>query len=193
MLSIILSLTIPSWSVNAEEIESLQQGRYIFSSFGEVLDTKYCVSEENVHTAVEYACSQRDYEYVTPELLESIAYQESRFVKEAKNGSAITMFQIKAKYFQNQLEMLGMTLEDLDDVNNQAKFAAEVVEYIAGLYADQGMTDDEIIRSMLCKYHLTSDRAEQRIAQKNWDSYTNDVIERMDRIKANAEILHGSE
>lgn len=160
--------------------------RYVNSTFGELLDTKYCETEEHIEYVTEKVCKEGDYKYVTPELLESIAYQESKFVKDAENGSAITMYQIKPHFHEEEMNLAGVTLDEIKTCTEaQTKFAAEVVEKYAEEWAEEGIPEEDILKAAVTNYHLTQETADEKIESRNWDGYTNAVMERTELITKN--------
>lgn len=163
-----------------------QTSRYVYSTFGEGLDTKYCVSEAEMEEITEAVCRENSFEYVTPELLESVAYQEGRFVADAKNGTAISMYQFKPEFHEESISLANIDTELLEwDALSQTKVAANILEMYAEDHASDGLTKEEIVKAALADYHLTLSSASEMISNKAWDSYILSVTDRAQMIKLN--------
>lgn len=183
------TITKPSVVVEEASIKEVPKERYIESTFGETLDTKYCVSEKAMEAVTEKVCAEGDFKYVTPEILESVAYQESRFVTSAENGTAITMYQIKPQFHEESMNEAGLTLEELEnDPEAQTKFAAHVLESYAEKWQEEGLTGSDIMKAAVTNYHLTQETANEKIKSGKWDDYTKSVIERSETISLNKEL-----
>lgn len=77
-------------------------------------------------------CEHIGMEYnICPELLEAIAYYESRFTPKAKNGNHYGMMQINIKVHKERLEVHGWTKEDMYSPYRNLVVAAE---YLSELY-----------------------------------------------------------
>lgn len=162
--------------------------RYIYSTFGEGLDTKYCEAEKDIENITEKVCREGDFKYVTPEILESIAYQESKFVASAENDSAITMYQIKPQFHEEAMHSAGVTMEEIkQDPEAQTIYAAHVIEDYAEMWEDQGLTEEDVIKAAVTNYHLVQDVADEKIKTGRWDDYTNTVLNRAEIISENKE------
>lgn len=162
--------------------------RYIYSTFGEGLDTKYCETEKDIENITEKVCKEGNFKYVTPEILESVAYQESKFVASAENDSAITMYQIKPQFHEEAMDDAGVTMEEIKkDPEAQTVFAAHVIESYAEMWADQGLAEADIIKAAVTNYHLVQDAADEKIKSGKWDDYTNTVLKRAETISENKE------
>jgi len=196
--ALVATVMVNSFSIEANAMEysdpqtQLKQvtseQRYIYTTFGEALDTTKCIPEAQVEEACETVCREGDFKYITPEILEAVAYQESRFVPDAENGTAITMFQIKPHFHEESMAIAGVTLEDIQtDVYAQVKFGAQVLESYAQIWADKGVAEENILKAAVTNYHLTQEGANERIATNNWDSYTQTVVERAEIIRENKE------
>lgn len=160
--------------------------RYQIPSFEEteMIDTKLCIPEQEVERITEKICSENSYKYVTPEILESIAFQESRFREDISNGTATGAYQIKPEFHPEELAAAGLTEAELkNNFENQTRFAAEVVEKYALYYAENGLKDDDILKAAVANYHLCQKTADKMIESKNWDDYTIAVIDRKDKIE----------
>ena len=76
--------------------------------------------------------------YVCPEVLESIAFEESRFKPEAvsKNGKYIGLCQINPRWQGERMERLGVT--DLKDARQNLMVAADYLKTLFEEYEDTG-------------------------------------------------------
>ena len=185
MTSPINSLVAEAHEPEVQQVSQTSQSRYQIPSFEEteMIDTKLCIPEEEVEQITEKICSEGDFEYVTPEILESIAFQESRFREDVSNGTAIGAYQIKPECHSEELVAAGLTESDLrNNFENQTRFAAQVIEKYAQTYADKGMSKEDTMKAAVANYHLCQKTADKMIATKNWDEYVISVIERQENI-----------
>ena len=166
----------------AEEEPVTPPPRYANASFGELLDFKYCVDESEVVKICEEACAEVGCKYITPEVLESVAYQESKFVKEAQNGTATGMFQFKPHFHQTEMEQVGVTESDLEDAKSQALVAACILETYAENRVAKGVDPENAARSAVMDYHLTVESANKAVKAQSWDYYCRSVFKRADVI-----------
>jgi soluble lytic murein transglycosylase-like protein len=74
---------------------------------------------------------------ICPELLQAIAWKESRFTADAKNGSCIGLMQINEPYHGDRMDKLGVT--DLTDPEQSMRVAADYIAELAGRYEDIGI------------------------------------------------------
>lgn len=163
-----------------------QESRYTYSTFGEGLDLKYCVSEAEMEEITEAVCRQNSFDYVTPELLESVAYQEAKFVPDATNGSAISMYQFKPEFHEESIILAGVQTDSLKtDAMAQSMVAAHIIEGYAESHASENLSHDEIIKAALADYHLTQASASEMISNKSWDNYVISVTDRAMMIQQN--------
>lgn len=170
----------------ATQEQTQTQSRYIYSTFGEGLDTKYCVSEAEMEEITEMVCRDYDFEHVTPEILESVAYQEGKFIIDATNGSAISTYQFKPEFHEESIALAGVS-EDvlLYDLEAQTRVAANIIESYAEERESDGLTGDDVIKAALADYHLTQSSANEMISNRSWDSYVVSVTDRAGMIKQN--------
>ena len=75
---------------------------------------------------------------ICPELLQSIAYHESRFNPEAINGDCIGLMQVKASAHADQLKENGWTADDLKSPYINMYIAAEYLAELFEQYEDVG-------------------------------------------------------
>lgn len=72
---------------------------------------------------------------ICPELLESMAYQESRFIPTVRNGSHYGLMQVNVKIHADRIEKYGYTTKDMFKPYPNIVVAAD---YLAELYATYG-------------------------------------------------------
>ena len=81
---------------------------------------------------------------ICPELLESIAYYESRFIPTVKNKKHYGLMQVNVKIHKDRIEKYGWTEDDMYDPYKNLMVAAD---YLAELYATYG-DDNPIVLSI---------------------------------------------
>lgn len=111
---------------------------------------------------------------VCPEILESMAYEESRFTPEvvSKNGKYIGLLQINPKWQGERMERLGVT--DLKDARQNMMVAADYLKTLFDEYEDTGtviMHYAGYSKSSIARYEETGKLA----------SYVSRVLERAER------------
>jgi len=82
---------------------------------------------------------------ICPELLMSIAYHESRYTPDAKNGSCIGLMQVNVKAHKDRIEAYGFTEEDMYDEYKNMIVASDILEELFNEYEDVG--------TVLCIYN----------------------------------------
>ena len=83
--------------------------------------------------------------HICPELLQAIAYYESRFTEDAKNGSCVGLMQINVKIHRERLEYYGWTEADMTDPYKNMMVASDYLEELFLEYEDVGI--------VLCRYN----------------------------------------
>ena len=73
---------------------------------------------------------------ICPELLQSIAFQESRFQADARNGGCTGLMQINPAWHEDRMRELGVT--DLYDPEQNMEVAADYLQELFGRYEDVG-------------------------------------------------------
>lgn len=76
---------------------------------------------------------------ICPELLEAIAYQESRFVSTAENGSCYGLMQINRSIHKDRIKKYGWTAADMDDPYKNMIIASDYLNELFQEYEDVGM------------------------------------------------------
>lgn len=98
----------------------------------------YPFDDPQIPDEIEEACRKWGEIYqIAPEFLESIAWQESRFDNEAKNGSCTGLMQISIPWHRDRIERLGYTEADMWDIEPNIAVAAD---YLAELFVE--LNDD---------------------------------------------------
>ena len=77
------------------------------------------------------------YYNICPELLEAIAYHESRFTADAKNGTCTGLMQINTSVHKNRMQALDV--KDLNDVGENVRVAADYLFELFEEYEDVGV------------------------------------------------------
>ena len=76
---------------------------------------------------------------ICPEFLESIAYYESRFIPDVKNGNCWGLMQINVKVHADRIERLGFEKEELLDPYKNLIVAADLLEELFEEYEDDAI------------------------------------------------------
>lgn len=86
---------------------------------------------------IEY-CEVVGSEYdICPELLESMAYQESRFIPTVRNGKHYGLLQVNVKVHADRIAKYGWTEEDMFDPFKNIMVAADYLSELYELYGDE--------------------------------------------------------
>lgn len=124
---------------------------------------------------VKAACEKWGEEYgICPELLESIAYEESRYTADAKSkdGSCLGLMQIRKASHKQRIKNL--EIKDLYDVDDNVQVATD---YLAELFEEY-----EEVSTVLMIYHGEKDavsKGEQGIVSK----YAKKVLKRSEALE----------
>lgn len=74
---------------------------------------------------------------ICPELLESMAYHESRFIPTVTNGKCYGLMQINVKIHKERIEKYGWTAEDMFDPEKNITVAADYLSELYETYSDE--------------------------------------------------------
>lgn len=74
---------------------------------------------------------------ICPELLQAVAWQESRYQEEAEAGGCSGLMQVSGRWHRARMERLGVA--DLHDPEGCMRVAADYLAELAGQYEDIGM------------------------------------------------------
>ena len=110
---------------------------------------------------------------ICPELLQSIAFQESRFQADAQNGGCTGLMQVNPAWHEDRMRELGVT--DLYDPEQNMEVAADYLQELFGRYED--------VRTVLMVYHGEAGAVDKAEASQ----YADEILER----SAALERLHG--
>lgn len=117
---------------------------------------------------------------ICPELLEAMAFRESRFKPDAKNGIHVGLMQINVKVHADRIASYGWTAEDMTDAYKNLMVAGD---YLAELYEKYG--DDNPI---VLGYYSGNTKSVAKYKEYGFlCPYVEDVLTK----SANYERLHG--
>lgn len=105
---------------------------------------------------------------ICPELLQSIAYHESRFNPEAKNGDCVGLMQVKASAHADKLKENGWTADDLNNPYVNMYIAAD---YLADLFEQYEDVGEVILRYNGAKTALKTYKESGKLS-----TYANNVL-----------------
>ncbi len=74
---------------------------------------------------------------ICPELLEAMAYRESRFIPTVKNGNHYGLLQVNVKVHADRIENYGWTAEDMLDPYKNLMVAADLLAELYETYGDE--------------------------------------------------------
>ena len=96
--------------------------------------------EEEIPEDIQKYCEIIGKRYnICPEFLESIAYYESRFIPDLKNGNCWGLMQINVKVHADRIERLGFEKEELLDPYKNLIVAADLLEELFEKYEDDAI------------------------------------------------------
>ena len=137
-------------------------------------------NDEIPEKIIEY-CEIVGAEYdICPEILESIAYHESRFTPDARNGKCVGLMQVNVKVHAARIEEYGFTQADMTDAYKNLIIAAD---YLKDLYEQYG--DENPI--VLAAYSGNSKAISKYKEYGIMCSYAEDILAR----SAEYERIHG--
>lgn len=132
--------------------------------------------DDGIPSEVKEACEKYGKEYnICPELLESLAYQESRFIADvvSADGACIGLCQVNPKWHKDRMKRLGVT--DLTDIDQNVHVAAD---YLAELFESFEGDDD---------YALMAYNGDSRWKKGIVSKFSTEILER----SMEYEQLHG--
>ena len=140
------------------------------------------VYDDGIPEDIREYCDEIGAEFnICPELLESIAYQESRFFPDVKSGNYYGLMQVNVKIHKARIEKYGYCEDDMLSAYPCIKVAAD---YLADLFEAYG-DDDPII---LLLYSGSGWDAVERYKENGFmTQYVSDVLAR----SAEYERIHG--
>lgn len=127
--------------------------------------------EDDIPQEVTEICEVVGHEYdICPELLEAIAYQESRFTADVKNHNHVGMFQVNVKVHADRISKYGWTADDMYDPYKGAVVAADYLHELDLQYED--------IAVALCCYSGYGKKVSDYKEYGHLPTYVRKVLER---------------
>lgn len=111
---------------------------------------------------------------ISPELLEAIAYKESRYNPKAEAAGCVGLMQISKKWHKDRMERLGVTDEDLYTVDGSMHIAADYLAELFEKYEDAGM--------VLMIYNGDSNASAYYEGEHLISDYAAEILEHADRL-----------
>lgn len=101
--------------------------------------------EDGIPEEIRILCEQIGEEFeICPELLESMAYQESRFIPTVRSKNYYGLMQINVKIHKDRIEKYGWTADDMFDPEKNLTVAADLLKELYDTYGD----DNPIVLSL---------------------------------------------
>ena len=137
--------------------------------------------EDGIPDEIRILCEKIGNEFeICPELLEAMAYRESRFIPSVKNGNCVGMMQVNVKVHKERIEKYGWTADDMLDPEKNLTVAADLLKELYDTYGD----DNPIVLSL----YSGNWKAVQKYKEYGFLSdYVDDVLTR----SAEYERMHG--
>lgn len=107
----------------------IQCEQYILSDSQDILDSYGVVVPEDIREYCEDA--EKEFE-VCAELLEAIAWRESRFMDSAENGGCSGLMQVSTRWHKGRMQRLGVT--DIYDAQGNIRVAADYLRELFETY-----------------------------------------------------------
>lgn len=92
----------------------------------------YKIPEEYISYFEEYGYRSN----ICPELLESIAFYESRFEKDVKNKDCVGIMQIDIKIHSDRISSFGYQIEDIYDPEKNIEIACDILSDFYEIYGE---------------------------------------------------------
>lgn len=136
--------------------------------------------EDGIPSDIRIYCELCGTEYnICPELLESIAYRESRFEPDVANGKCYGLMQVNVKVHADRIDKYGWTENDMFDPYKNIMVAADYLHELYETYGD----DNPVVLSI----YSGNWKAVEKYKEYGFTTeYVNDVLDR----SANYERLH---
>lgn len=137
--------------------------------------------EDGIPEEIRIYCEEVGEQFdICPELLEAMAYQESRFNPTVSNGKYYGLMQINVKIHSKRIERYGYTAEDMFDPYKNLVVAADYLAELYELYSDENPI-------VLCLYSGNWKAVSKYKEYGFMPDYVEDVLTR----SADYERLHG--
>lgn len=131
--------------------------------------------DPNIPDDVEEAARAAGEAYdLSPELLEAIAYYESRYQTDAVNGSCTGLMQVSLYWHQDRMERLGITDADMWDAGPNMMVAADYLAELLQRYDDLG--------AALMYYNGGGNHMAAYLERGELSQYASSVIEMAERL-----------
>lgn len=127
---------------------------------------------DNVEEAARAAGAAYD---LSPELLEAVAFHESRYSLDAVNGDCIGLMQIAACWHEDRMERLGVTEADLWKAGPSMMVAADFLDELIRRYDDLG--------TALMYYNGGGDHMAAYLERGELSWYASSVIEMAEQLR----------
>lgn len=111
---------------------------------------------------------------ICPELLEAIAYQESRCTENATNGSCMGLMQVNCSVHKDRFIEAGWSANDWDNAYKNM--------YVAGEYLAELFEQYEDAATVLAVYHGEHDAVEKS-KTGYMSTYTREILERSEKLE----------
>ena len=140
-----------------------------------------CPYEDGIPENIRQYCELVGSEYdICPELLEAMAYNESRFEPDVVNGNHYGLLQINVKTHKARIEKYGWTAEDMFDPYKNLMVAGDFLHELYELYGDENPI-------VLAYYSGNSSAIKRYLKTGEMCSYAKEILEH----SAEYERLHG--
>lgn len=94
--------------------------------------------EDGIPSDIRKYCELVGTEYnICPELLEAMAYNESRFIPTVKNKKCYGLMQVNVKVHADRIEKYGWTADDMYDPYKNLMIAADFLKELYDTYGDE--------------------------------------------------------
>lgn len=94
--------------------------------------------EDGIPDEIRDYCEEIGYEYgICPEILEAMAYEESRFLPEVSNGKCYGLMQVNVKVHADRIAEYYYTPEDMFDAYKCLVIAADYLKDLYEMYGDE--------------------------------------------------------
>lgn len=133
--------------------------------------TKILEGDDLYDSFIEEIC--KDYELVTPELIKSMVYHESRYEPHVSNGPHIGLMQINPAYQTERMEKFDVS--DLYDPYDNIKVGTDFMEYLIDSYGSTAYA--------LMVYNMGPENAKKMYSSGIVSYYAQSVMEMARRIK----------
>lgn len=140
-----------------------------------------CPYEDGIPDNIRQYCELVGSEYdICPELLEAMAYNESRFEPDVVNGNHYGLLQVNVKTHKARIEKYGWTAEDMFDPYKNLMVAGDFLHELYTMYGDENPI-------VLAYYSGNSSAIKRYLKTGEMCSYAKKILEH----SAEYERIHG--